>query len=230
MSKTSPTPWKVYGITAALAVGAGGLAGRHAPPVSDASAESIMWARPGAAAALQAGQQQVPEAGEVLAAPPKPMKIGFINSQAVFELHPRVPELRTALESQILMWQQEQTDLQATAQQLQNDLRTAQLSPTQRRSKEQELQRSLEELAVYQNEIWAQGGRAEQKEAELMQPIIQQIDQAIGDIAESSGFDLIFDAGSGGLLFGHRSLDLTRVILERLGIPVPDQGPPPPGR
>jgi len=209
-------------MAALIAVVAGGLAGRHAPPVSEARAEGVLWAAPGVLEALQ--EQEV----DPLTAPARPLKIGFINSQAVFELHPRVPELRTALEAQLRQWQQEQADLQDRAQVLQNELRTAQLSPGQRRTKESELENAMSELTSYQTEVWGAGGRAEMKEQELMQPIIQAIDEAIKDIAENSAFDLILDAGGGGLLFGDRSLDLTRTLLEKLGIPIPETTPPPP--
>ncbi len=209
-------------MAALIAVVAGGVAGRHAPPVSEARAEGVLWAAPGVLEELQ--EQEV----DPLAAPARPLKIGFINSQAIFELHPRVPELRNALEAQIRQWQQEQADLEGRAQNLQNELRTAQLSPGQRRAKEAELENAMTELTRYQTEVWAQGGRAEQKEQELMQPIIEAIDQAIQDIAENSAFDMILDAGGGGLLFGHRSLDLTVTLLEKLGIPIPETTPPPP--
>lgn len=219
MTKNTPSSWKMYGITALIALGAGGLAGRHAPAVPEARAEGILWAAPGAVARMQ--QPETSDYG------PRLMKFAFVNSQAVFDLHPRVPELRSAYEAQIRQWQQEDTDLQARAQVLQNELRTAQLSPNQRRSKEAELEEALSELARYQTEIWSTGGSAQQKEQELMQPIIQAIDQVIKDLAESEEFDLIFDAGGGGLLFGHKDLDLTRTVLERLGIPLPAEEPPP---
>ena len=221
MTARTHSPWKIYLMTALIALGAGGLAGRHVPPVSEARAEGVLWAAPGALETLQEQEE------DPLAAPARMLKIGFINSQAVFDLHPRVPDLRSALEAQVRQWQQEQVDLEGRAQTLQNELRTAQLSPGQRRAKETELQNSLAELARYQTEVWQQGGLAEQKEQELMQPIIQAIDQAIRDIAEGSGFDLILDAGGGGLLFGHRSLDLTKPLMERMGIPIPETTPPP---
>jgi Skp family chaperone for outer membrane proteins len=219
VTKNTPPTWKIYGMTALIALGVGGLAGRHAPTVPEAHAEGILWAAPGAVARMQ--QPDASPYG------PRTMKFAFVNSQAVFDLHPRVPELRTAYEAQIRQWQQEETSIQANAETLQNDLRTAQLSPNQRRSKEAELTEALSELARYQSEIWAAGGRAQQKEQELMQPIITAIDQVIKDLAENEEFDLIFDAGGGGLLFGHKDLDLTKTVLEKLGIPIPGEDPPP---
>jgi len=154
------------------------------------------------------------------------LKIGFIRSDLILQLHPRVPEIRGAVEAQLQQWQGQQQDMQTRAESLQNELRTAQMSPVQRRNKENELQQTLEELARFQTEMWSPGGTAEQKEQELMKPVFDAIDEVIRDIAEGEEFHMIFDGSVGGLLFGHKDLDLTLTVLGRLGIEVP----PPPGR
>jgi outer membrane protein len=219
--ETRQQRWSVYAMSALIALGVGGVAGRHAPPPAVARAEGVRWVAPGVLARLQEPQAPAQVEGR------RPVKLGFINSQAVLEQHPRVPELRQALEAQLRQWQQEQTDLGNRATALQNELRTGQFTPNQRRAKETELTGVLGDLNRYQTEIWGSGGEAERKEQELLQPVIEAIDAAIRDIAEGEGYDLIFDAGGygGGIIFGHQSLDLTRRVLDKLGI----APPPPPG-
>lgn len=222
MSNSIHAPWKIYSVTALIALGAGGFAGRNAPPVPHASAAGIVWAAPGLNASKAQQEQE-----EGIAPGEKPLKIGFIRSDLIMQLHPRVPEIRSALEAQLLQWQQQQADLEARATTLQNELRTGQLTPIARRSKEAELAQTVEDLATFQTEMWSPGGRAEQKEQELMKPVIDGIDEAIRTIAEGESYDLIFDGSAGGLLFGHRDLDLTTAVLERMGINPPE---PPPGQ
>jgi outer membrane protein len=221
VSNSTQAPWKVYVAAALIALGAGGLAGRHAPPLSQAGAAGLLWAAPG----IDAGVWQQQEAGIPEGA--KPLKVGFIRSDLILQLHPRVPELRSALEAQLRQWQQQQSELEGRAQTLQNELRTGQLSPIARRNKEAELAQTMEDLNTFQTEVWTPGGRAEQKEQELMKPIVDAIDEAIKTIAEGEFYDLIFDGSAGGLLFGHRELDLTRAVLQRMGIEPPE---PPPAR
>ncbi|MFC1559144.1 hypothetical protein ACFL39_00975 [Gemmatimonadota bacterium] len=53
--------------------------------------------------------------------------------------------------------------------------------------------------------------------------MLTAVDAAITAIAEGERFDLIFDSSGGGLLFGHHTLDLTRRVLEALGINPPPE-------
>lgn len=209
-------PWGMYAVTALIAAGAGGLAGSHAPPVPAADAAAgILYLRQ--APTVQNAQTKVP-------------KIGFINTQFVFDQHPEVPRIRQAFQNQVQQWQKQQVDMEEQAQTLQNELRTAQLSPTQRRRKEAELAQVMQDLSKYQTTMWSQGGTAEQKEQEMMQPVIQAMDAVIKDIAEKDKYDLILDAAGGGLLFGHKDMDLTTRVLTSLGItpttPPPGEGGP----
>jgi len=216
VSSSPRTSWKSYALTALIALAAGGFAGRHAPTVPTAYASDILWAAPGVATGSLQEQEIAPGA--------IPLKVGYIRSDIIMQIHPRVPELRTALEAQLRAWSEQQTALEEQVSTLQNELRTGQLTPLTRRNKEAELNQAVESLTTFQTEIWVQGGQAERKEAELMQPILDALDAAIRGIAEGERFDLIFDSSGGGLLFGHHSLDLTSRILEALGIDPPPSG------
>ena len=144
--------WRVYTLSALIALGVGGLSGRPVSPVAPARAEGVVWAVPGALERLV----QEPAAPQVTG--PRPVKLGFINSQAILEMHPQVPGLRRALEAQLRQWEQEQTDLGARGEALRNELRTGQFTPNQRRAKEAELAKVLEDYGKYQTDIWATGG------------------------------------------------------------------------
>jgi Skp family chaperone for outer membrane proteins len=205
-------------LSAVIALGVGGVAGRPLSPVAPARAEGVVWAAPGMLELLDQ-EPAVPQA----VAGRRMVKLGFINSQSILELHPQVPGLRRALEAQLRQWQQEQTDLGTRGEALRNELRTGQFTPNQRRAKEAELNQVLEDFGKYQTDIWAPGGQAERKEQELLQPVIDAIDTAIREIAEGENYDLIFDAGGAGgsIIFGHKDLDLTRRVLDKLGIKPP---------
>jgi len=217
-----PAAWRLYGTAALVALVAGALAGRQVRPVPSVRAEGVLWMNPalaGQGADLAAGQGVEQE----LAPGAKPLKVGFIRSELILQLHPQVPEIRTAYERQIREWQNRQQEMQNRIETLQTELRTQQLTINGRRTRETELAQLLEDVQTFQAEVWSPGGRAEQKEAELMQPIFDAVDQVISSIAEGERYDLIFDGSAGGLLFGHIELDLTRIVLERLGIEPPSE-------
>lgn len=218
MSRSSNHSWQIYVITALIALTAGVIGGRVASPVAGARAEGVLWAAPGYGIEMLARQEEGQPAQNQEA-----LKLGFIRSDVIMSRHPSVPGIRTSLQDQLMAWQRQQEDMQARAETLQNELRTAQLSPGRRRAKEEELQTTAEELAQFQTQMWSQGGIAEQKEQELMQPVFDEIDAVIRDIAEGQGFHLIFDASAGGLLFGHIDMDLTTEAMEKIGIEIPPE-------
>ena len=218
MSRSSNHSWQIYVITALIALTAGGIGGRLAPPVAQARAEGVLWAAPGYGIEMLAQQQE-----DLPVQTQQALKLGFIRSDVILSQHPSVPGIRTSLEDQLRAWQRQQEDMQARAEALQIELRTAQLSPVRRRSKEAELQQTADELAQFQTQVWSSGGVAEQKEQELMQPVFEEIDAVIRDIAEGQGYHLIFDASVGGLLFGHIDMDLTLQAMEKIGIEPPPE-------
>ncbi len=216
MSRSSTLSWQMYAVTALIALTAGGIGGRLTPPVPRARAEGILWAAPGYGIEMPARQEE----GQPAQTQQVP-KLGFIRSDIILSMHPGVPGIRASIEEQLRAWQRQQEDMQARAEALQNELRTAQLSPVRRRTRQEELQQTIDELNQFQTQMWSSGGLAEQKEQELMQPIFDEIDAVIRDIAEGQGFHLIFDASAGGLLFGHLDMDLTRQAMDKLGIEPP---------
>ncbi|MFC1559434.1 hypothetical protein ACFL39_02475, partial [Gemmatimonadota bacterium] len=79
----------MYTITALIALVVGGLAGRHVPAVQTAYASDIIWAAPGiTAASLQEQESEIAPGA-------KPLKVGFLRSDLIMQLHPRIPEIRT---------------------------------------------------------------------------------------------------------------------------------------
>ena len=213
MSK-QPRTWKIYLMSALIAGVVGGLAGRHVPPVPEAGAD-ILYRAADVDEAIQEPARAVTEG----------LKLGFLNTQYIFNNHPQVPEIQQAFENQLMEWQRQQAELEERAQTLQTELRTAQLGLQERRRKEQELTQVMQDLQTFQVEMWGQGGRAEQKEQELMKPVVDAMDAVIADLAGQEDYDLIFDAASSGMLFGHKDLDLTSTVMERLGISPPEGGP-----
>jgi outer membrane protein len=214
------TPWTLPAAVAVVLTALGLTAGRAGPPEIP-SVPPLPADRSEAAATSGPALPQ-----EVAGQEPGVPKLGFVNSQYVFELHPQVPDIRRTFENQLEQWQRQQVEMEQRAEGLQNELRTAQLSPNQRRSKEAELRQLLEDLASFQTQLWSPGGRAETREQELMQPVIQAMDKVIQGIAEQEGYALIFDVTASGLLFGHQDLDLTRQVMLQLGI---TPSPPPGG-
>ena len=65
-------------------------------------------------------------------------------------------------------------------------------------------------------EIFGENGKFYQKQAELMEPILNKLKTVIEKIAVEGNYSMIFDAAPGGLLYAKPSLDITELVLEEL--------------
>lgn len=155
--------------------------------------------------------------GATAAAAQTPIKIGYIKSQTILANAPG----RSAAESQ---FEKEMTTYRAQVQRMGDSLNTliadynkqeVSLSPQAKetrqkdiRAKEEEYQRRTQEL---QQQVRA-------REAELVRPIMEQINKVIDELRAEEGYSMIFDAENqaGVVVAADKNLDLTEKVLARL--------------
>lgn len=146
-----------------------------------------------------------------------PVKIGYIKSQTILANAPG----RAAAETQ---FEKEMTTYRAQVQRMGDSLNTliadynkqeVSLSPQAKetrqkdiRTKEEEYQRRTQEL---QQQVRA-------REAELVRPIMEQINKVIDELRAEEGYSMIFDAENqaGVVVAADKNLDLTEKVLARL--------------
>lgn len=93
---------------------------------------------------------------------------------------------------------------------------------------ESELAAMQAELEKLQNELAKSQQDAEQRfiarRAERLSPVLNKVQAAIDSLAKEQGFTYIFNTSSSGtsiVLFGGEEHNLTKTLMERLGIPIP---------
>lgn len=155
--------------------------------------------------------------GAAAAAAQASVKIGYIKSQTILANAPG----RAAAETQ---FEKEMTTYRAQVQRMGDSLNTliadynkqeVSLSPQAKetrqrdiRAKEEEYQRRTQEL---QQQVRA-------REAELVRPIMEQINKVIDELRAEEGYSMIFDAENqaGVVVAADKNLDLTEKVLARL--------------
>jgi len=145
------------------------------------------------------------------------LKIGYVDSDVVLSGYTGTKTAEEKLRQFYAKLEQEATEKQGRIKQMQDELQKQALLISEARKKE--LEKSLQDsLIVYQQflqEKMGQQGAAAQKQAELMQPIIEKINAAIKELSEKENFDFIFDAKA-GLLFGKPAYDITQKLITAL--------------
>ena len=144
-------------------------------------------------------------------------KIGHINSNDLLEL---MPEKAKAAQ-----------DVEAFAKQLEGQLKTMS-AEYQTKVTEYQNQQALMAEAVKQAKVqeitdletriqqFQQNAQAslQQKENEILQPIIEKAKKAIEDVAKEKGYDYILDTGLGVVLFWETGDDILPLVKKKLGL------------
>jgi outer membrane protein len=152
------------------------------------------------------------------------LKIGYVNSQQI---------LATSTEAAAAeqRFNQEMQGFQAEVQRLEEELTGLQeryqqqqltLSPEARANREQQIQQKLQE---YQNTTQQLQQRADQRRAELVQPVVDKITGIIETMREEGQYHLILDVAAGSIISADTSLDLTPEVMRRLSAAAPAANP-----
>lgn len=96
------------------------------------------------------------------------------------------------------------------------------LSPQAKETKQQEIVNLRNQLQQRQGEMDAQ---AQQRQQELLGPILEGVSEVIESVRSTNDYSVVLDASKEGLVAADTLLDITDVILERLGASAPPPAP-----
>lgn len=145
------------------------------------------------------------------------LKIGYIRPSYIFDKYEPYKEA----ERKIREFEQGETEkLQKEQQDFQQKVETYSkqqilMSEEMQAQTQQELVKQKESLDMAMDELYRQDGLLSQKQAELIEPIITDINEVLMRIGDTEGYDLILDAEQ-GLLFAAEKHDISDYILEEL--------------
>ena len=152
-------------------------------------------------------------------------KMAYVNTQAVLGSAPGRAEAEAAFEK-------EMTGLRAQVQKLSDSLNALQeayakeevsLSPA---AKETKLKTLREKQADYQERVQKLNDQASQKEAELMQPIMDLVRRSLDEVRAEGGYAFIFDVSQGQFIVAaDKNLDVTDRVLAKLRLAAPKAAP-----
>ena len=145
------------------------------------------------------------------------LKFGYIDSNEILSLMPETDSLQNEfknyannLDSQLKVMGQE---YQQKVTEYQQNVNT--MSDLIRQTKEKE-------LTDLQNRIQAFQQSADQdlqaKQAELFNPLIEKIKNAIGEVGRENNYTYIFDVGTGSLVFYENGDNILPLVKKKLGI------------
>jgi len=147
----------------------------------------------------------------------KTVKLGHINSADLMQIMPGKDSAEKAFKEVASIYESELTAMQDELQKKYNDYqeRRDQMTDLIRSTKEQELNELGQRIQTYQQNAQQ---KLQEKEKELLQPIIDRAKQAINDVAKENGYNYIFDTSAGTLLYQPDSDDIMLLVKKKLGL------------
>ncbi len=165
-------------------------------------------------------------AGGAAPAAAQQLKIGFVNSQRVLAEAPGLQGVQATLERELSPFRTEvdslERSLEAQNQALQQQAST--LSEAVRTQRQQELQ---QRFGAYQQRLTQLNQMAQQRQSQLVGPVMTQINEAVEAVRREGSFSFIVDASSGFVVAADPALDVTDRVIARLRtMPAPPAAPP----
>jgi outer membrane protein len=143
------------------------------------------------------------------------LKIGYVDVERILDNIPGKEEVKKILEEEADAWRAQAEEKMQELQKLREDYESQKLilSPEKKKAKEEEIASKEEEF----NKLWQElQDKAQKRNAELTQPILDKAEKAINAVAERENYALIFDSSVASIVYGAAELDITDSVIEEI--------------
>lgn len=144
-------------------------------------------------------------------------KFGYVNSTAILADMPEVKAADSNLEGLQTQLQKKGQDMvktfQADLQVLQQQAAEGTLSPKAQEEEAGKMEARRNEIQAFESKMMED---LQEKRAELYEPILQKVNDAIKAVAEENEYTFIFDQQV--LLYGQESQDVSALVRAKLGM------------
>lgn len=145
-------------------------------------------------------------------------KMGWVDTNVILRELPMAQDAQKTLEASLQGYTAEMQQLISDLQTLEQEYRQQQMTmtPESRQAKEEEILTRRNSIQQRNQEL---DNQAQQRRAEVFQPVMEAITDAIEEIRVEGAYAMILDVASQAILSADPSLDLTQEVLTRLQEP-----------
>jgi outer membrane protein len=154
----------------------------------------------------------------IFAVPSFAQKFAFVHSQKILaeyqeykDVQTKLNDIRNAYDSEYQLMVKEYQDLYSEI-----ESQSLLLSEEKKQEKMKQLQQKQMEIEKFKYDKLGPEGELYQKSMEFSKPILDKINKLIAKIGEEEGYDFVFDAGTGALVYALPKYDITDRVLEEL--------------
>ena len=147
-------------------------------------------------------------------------KFALVDMEYIFKNIPAYERANEQLNQVSKKWQAEVEALSVEAQTLYKNYQNEVvfLSQEQKKARQDAIMAKEKEAAELKKKYFGPEGELFKKRISLMSPIQDEIYNAVKDIADLRGYQLVLDrASDAGIIFGSPKIDISNEVLEKLG-------------
>jgi outer membrane protein len=147
-------------------------------------------------------------------------KIAHINSSELLDLLPETDSIQKRLQKEQEDWQNILQEKKTEATNKYNKLMEIADDPNVSQQVKEIKAKEVENLQIQYQELQQRANTAlQEKQEELLTPLLDKVKQTIADVAKENGYDYVIDATEGGgLIYSNPSSDLMPLVKAKLGI------------
>ncbi len=149
----------------------------------------------------------------------KDVKIGFVDSERIFREYHATAAVTYQFNDFVGAYRDSAATLKRAIEDLQRDFDSQKLvlSEDARLRKLDEIEKHKAAYSEFLDQIFGGRGKIEQKNDELMSPLVKKINDAVRKIAEREGFKMVVDL-TADIFFASDELDLTTLVIHELNL------------
>ena len=146
------------------------------------------------------------------------VKLAYIDTDRVMMECSDTQEAQQLFQTEQESWNEEIQELDIEIQRLSDDFDQKKLILTESGKEEAtgKIRELVEQRDARVNEVFGEGGMAMQKNAELLEPILNNLRDVIEQISTDDNIDMVLDASTGGILYAVPKLDITDQVIEEM--------------
>lgn len=147
-------------------------------------------------------------------------KFGYVDTEYILSNIPDYKEAQGELDKLSIEWQKQLERQYSEIDKMYKNYQAEQILLTEdmKTKREEEIIKKEKEAKEYQKQKFGVDGELFKKRQELVKPIQDKVYQAVQDVANVSGLDIIFDKSSGlTMLYSNSKYNKSDAVLKKLG-------------
>jgi len=143
-------------------------------------------------------------------------KFGYVDSDKIFSEYKEWSKAQEEFNTEYKAWDDEAKAMQKDLEDMTAEYEKQKLILSDDKKKEREaaIEAKKQALDAYTKDTFGPSGKAEQKNSELVKPLLDKINTAIEKVATEGNYDFIYN--STGLAYAKKDYDITDKVLKAL--------------